>query len=159
MKGMTMRKILRPLTIGMALMAITAFAADNSLGTWRLNMEKSKFSPEAPVKSLTFVREASGDAVQVTATGERADGSAIHTTYAVKYDGSEASVEGAPFDTISYKQLNANTFTFKQWKKDGKYKVMGRSVVSKDGRTMTSTVRGTNTAGQPYRATMVWDKQ
>jgi hypothetical protein len=45
---------------------------DNSLGTWKLNMEKSKFSPSAPVKSLTATREATNDGVKVTTTGERA---------------------------------------------------------------------------------------
>ena len=48
-----MRSILTKLILGMAITAIGAFAADNTLGTWKLNMEKSKFSPAAPVKSLT----------------------------------------------------------------------------------------------------------
>jgi hypothetical protein len=46
----------------------------NSLGTWKLNTEESKFSPSALVKNLTATREASHDGVKVTMTGERADG-------------------------------------------------------------------------------------
>src|SRR5450755_1865823 len=38
---------------------VAAFGADNSLGTWKLNMSKSKFDPgPGPVKSLTSMREA-----------------------------------------------------------------------------------------------------
>ena len=140
-------------------MAIAGFAADNSLGTWKLNMEKSKFSPAAPVKNLTSVREASDSGVKMTTTGEQADGAAINATYTAKYDGSETPVTGAPYDTISIKQANANTLSFTQKKKDGKYNVTGKSVVSKDGKTMTSTLKGTNADGKPYSATMVWDKQ
>src|SRR5579871_1784511 len=132
-----MRHPLTRLTIGAALMAIAAFAADNTLGTWKLNMEKSKFSPAAPVKSLTTTREASDGSVKVTTTGEMADGTAINGSYTLKYDGKEYPVTGAPFDTIAVKQVNPTTFTITQKKKDGKYSVTGRSVISKDGKTMT----------------------
>lgn len=154
-----MRKALALLTIGLAIMASSAFAADNSLGTWKLNMEKSKFSPAAPVKSLTSIREAADGGVKVTTTGEQADGTAINASYTAKYDGNESPVTGAPYDTISIKQVNASTLTVTQKKKDGKYSTTGRSVVSKDGKTMTSTIKGTNADGKAYSATMVWDKQ
>ncbi len=153
-----MRKALAQLTIGLAIMAIAALAADNSLGTWKLNMAKSKFSPAAPVKSLTSTREASDGGVKVTTTGEQADGTLINARYTAKYDGSESPVTGAPYDTIAIKQANANTLTFTQKKKDGKYGVTGRSVISKGGKTMTSTIKGTNTDGKACSAMMVWDK-
>ena len=154
-----MKKLLTHLIIGTAIASVGAFAADNSLGTWKLNMEKSKFSPTTPVKNLTATRNASGGGVNVTVTGEQSGGAAINASYTAKYDGSESPVTGAPYDTISIKQVNANTFTFKQWKKDGKYSVTGRSVISNDGKTMTNTMRGTGTDGKAYSATMVWDKQ
>jgi uncharacterized OB-fold protein len=73
--------------------------------------------------------------------------------------GIETPVTGAPYDTIFIKQVNANNLMFTQKKKDGKYSVTGRSVVSKDGKTMTSTIKGTNGDGKAYSATMLWDKQ
>jgi hypothetical protein len=154
-----MRSILTKLILGIAITAIGAFAADNSLGTWKLNMEKSKFSPAAPVKSLTTTREASDGGVKVTSTGERADGTPVNSGYTAKYDGKEYPVTGSPYDTIAIKQVNANTFTFTAKKKDGKYNVTGRNVVSKDGKTLTSTAKGTNAEGQAYSGTMVYDKQ
>ena len=128
-----MRNVVTQITIAVVITAIGAFAADNSLGTWKLNMEESKFSPAAPVKNLSTTREASDGGVRVTTTGERADGAAIESTYTARYDGTESSVTGAPYDTISIKQANANTFTYAAKKKDGKYSVTGRSIISKDG--------------------------
>ncbi len=154
-----MRKVLTQIIIGVLATASGAFAADNSLGTWKLNMEKSKFSPSTPVKSLRTTREASDGGIKVTTTGEQAGGTAINSSYAAKYDGSESPVTGAPYDTISIKQVNANTFTYSAKKKDGKYRVTARTVVSKDGKTMTNTIKGTNADGKAYAATMVWDKQ
>jgi hypothetical protein len=154
-----MRNVVTQIAIGVVITAIGAFAADNSLGTWKLNMEKSKFSPAAPVKNLSTTREASDGGVKVTTTGERTDGVPIDSTYTASYDGAESSVTGAPYDTISIKQANGNTFIYAAKKKDGKYSVTGRSVVSKDGKTMTNTIKGTAADGKPYSATMVWEKQ
>jgi hypothetical protein len=40
--------------IGLAFTMVTALGADNTIGTWKLNIEQSKFNPRAlPVKSLT----------------------------------------------------------------------------------------------------------
>src|SRR3984893_17793626 len=108
-----MKNIFAKLFIGAVIASITAIgalAADNSLGTWKLNMEKSKFSPSAPAKSLTQTREASDGGVKVSITGELADGTALNSSYTAKYDGTDSTVTGnAPFDTIAVKQVNANT--------------------------------------------------
>ena len=152
--------------LALATLAITstavAFAADNSLGSWKLNVEKSKYSPgPLPVKSLATTREADGDGVKVSTTGERADGSAINTTYTAKFDGSPASVsgQGAPYDTISLKQVNANTFTYETKNSTNKYHVRGRLVVSADGKSFTMKGTGTDATGKPLTVSLVFDKQ
>jgi len=154
-----MRNILTELIIGMAITAIGVFAADNSLGTWKLNMEKSKFTPSAPVKSLTSTREASDGGLKVTTTGEQANGTPINASYTAKYDGKEYPVTGAPYDTIAIKQVDANTFTAMLKNTRTKYIATGRSVISKDGKTMTTTTKGTNAEGNPMSHTMVYEKQ
>ncbi|UWZ83037.1 hypothetical protein [Occallatibacter riparius] len=156
----------RFLRLAIATLAITsaaaAFAADNSLGSWKLNVAKSKYSPgPLPVKSLSSTREADGEGVKVTTTGERADGSAINATYTAKFDGTPASVsgQGAPYDTISLKQVNANTFSYESKNSTNKYHVSGRLVISADGKTMTMNAKGTDAAGKPISITLVYDKQ
>ena len=157
-----MRSLVAKLVFGAAIVSLTvsASAADNSLGSWKLNMGKSKFSPTAPVKSLSITREASDGGVKVTTKGERADGAAVDASYSAKYDGKENHVTGnSPYDTIAIKQVNGSTLTTTQRKSDGKYHATGRLVVAKDGKTMTTSTRGTNTDGKPFSYTMVWDKQ
>lgn len=139
-----------------------AFGADNSLGTWKVSLERSKYTPAPfPVKSLTSVREVAPGGVKVSNTGERTDGTPINATYTAKYDGSPSSVsgEGAPYDTVSIKQVDANTFTWDAKKTDGKYHSHGSIVVSPDGKTLTLTSEGTDADGNPMTATLVYDKQ
>ena len=67
-----------------------------------------------------MVREASDGGVKSTSTGERKDGTAINSTYTAKYDGKEYPVTDAPWDTISIKQIDANTFTAETKKAGGR---------------------------------------
>ena len=156
-----MRSLLSKALIVLVLAAIAAVASDNTLGTWKLNIEKSKYTPAPmPVKSLTVNREASDGGVKVTTTGEQADGTAINAGYTLKYDGNEVSVTGnAPYDTIAVKQVNANTLTDERKKTGGSYKATGRMVISNGSKTMTTTSKGTNGSGQEFTSTFVFEKQ
>src|SRR3954454_10368075 len=95
----------------LAITVVAACAADNSLGTWKLDPAKSKYTPAPmPVKSLAVTRETAGAGAKVTTTGEQADGTAINATYTTQYDGKEVQVTGnAPYDTIAVKQASPNT--------------------------------------------------
>jgi len=156
-----MRNVLLKVFMGVAITSVAMFGADNSIGTWKRNIEKSKANPAPanPIKSLTLVYAAVDGGIKVTATGERKDGTAINSTSTVKYDGKEYPVTGATWDTTSMKQVDANTITFESKKTGGKYHVTGRTVISKDGKTMTTTSKGTNAEGQPTSSTAVYDKQ
>src|SRR5258706_16437935 len=109
--GDKMRSIFTKLIVGAVITAIAMFAADNSLGTWKRNIEKSKYkpAPKNPITSMTTVHEASDGGVKVTATGQRKDGTAITYSYTVKYDGTESPVtgSGSPFVTTFSKQIMA----------------------------------------------------
>jgi hypothetical protein len=153
-------------TLALATLLITsataAFAADNSVGTWKLNVEKSKYSPAPfPVKSITATREAADNGIKVTNTGERADGSPINSTYTAKYDGSDSAVsgQGSPYDSVSIKQVNANTFNYEAKNSASKYHVRGKITVSSDGKTLTFKAKGMNGDGKPMSVTLVYDKQ
>lgn len=145
----------------LAVAATVALGADNTLGTWKLNVEKSKYTPAPmPVKSLTFTREAADGGVKQTATGERADGTAVNSTYTAKYDGKDVQVNGsAPYNTIAIKQVNANTLTGTSKNTGNKYRATSRIVVSNGGKTMTLTTKGTNADGKEFSQTYVFDKQ
>jgi hypothetical protein len=156
-----MRTILTKALIVLAITTIGALGADNTIGTWKLNAGKSKYTPAPmPVKNLTVAREAADGGVKVTTTGEQADGTPINASYTAKYDGKDVQVTGnSPYDTIAIKQVNANTLTDARKKTGGKYRGTSRIVVSNGGKTMTSTTKGTNADGKAFASTFVFDKQ
>ena len=82
------------------------------------------------------------------------------STFTAKYDGKAVPVTGnGSYDTISWKQVDANRFTMDTRKTDGKYQTTGTVTVSKDGKTMTGTQKGTDADGKPTEFTVVLDKQ
>ena len=155
-------KISLRIAFAMAAFGVLAFCADNTLGTWKLNPEKSKPpAGQSRITSSTVVREASGDGVKVTIQGEREDKSKIDVSYTAKYDDKEVMVSGSglPYDTIAIKQVNENTLTDVRSKKGGTYKGTGRFVVSNGGKTATLTTKGTTADGKPFAGVSVYDKQ
>jgi hypothetical protein len=146
----------------LAIAALPALGADNSLGTWKVNIAKSKYTPAPmPLKSYTMVREAAPGGVKVTITGERADGTPINATYTAKFDGSASMVSGAgaPYDSIALKQVNANTFTYEAKNAGTKYHANFRMAVGGDGKSMTTTGKGMDADGKPMTVTLVFEKQ
>jgi hypothetical protein len=156
-----MRNVALNFFIGIVITAATVLGADNSLGTWKRNIEKSTATPPVsnPITSLTLVREGLDGGVKQTATGKRKDGTPINGAFTAKYDGKEYPVTGTTWDTTALKQIDANTFTVENKKTGGKYHTTSRTVISKDGKTMTVTGKGTNEDGKPYTFTFIYEKQ
>src|SRR5260370_41156685 len=156
-----MRAFFTKAFLALAITTVTAFGADNTIRTWKLNVEKSKYTPAPlPLKNLTVTRETSDGGVKVTATGEQTDGTAINGSYTAKYDGKDVQVTGnLPYDTIAIKQVNANTLTDSRKKTGGPYHATSRTVASNDGKTMTTTTKDTNADDKSFNSTLVFDKQ
>jgi hypothetical protein len=152
------------MTTLIAIFASTAVlaGADNSLGTWKLNVGKSQYiPPPLPYKSLTMVRTAVDSGVKTTVTAQRLNGTRMSLSYSAKYDGASCPIYGTgnPNDTISWRQMGANTFISERHKPGGKYHVIGRFVISEDRKTMTATISGTDADGKPAKATIVYERQ
>jgi hypothetical protein len=156
-----MRTHLTRALLALAITTVGAIGADNTIGTWKFNAAKSKYTPGVmPLKGATNIREASDVGIKVTITGERTDGTAINASYTAKYDGKDVPITGnLSYDTIAIKQVNANTLTDARKKTGGKYQGTGRLVISKDGKTMTTTTKGTDADGKAFISTYVFDKQ
>ena len=57
---------------------LSGFAqTDPFIGTWKLNLAKSKYSPGPPPKSQTATYDAAGDGVKVTVKGTNGQGQPI----------------------------------------------------------------------------------
>ena len=137
-------------------------AQDNPfVGTWKLNLAKSKFTGTLAPKSKTRTVVAQGSGEKVSYDGIAADGSPISYSYTTNLDGKDAPYSGKqPFgaDTIAVTRVDANTVTA-VLKKGGKTLVTTKSEVSKDGKVTTNTEKGANAKGQPVNQVTVWDKQ
>ena len=136
-----------------------ALAAENWLGTWKLNTARSKYSPGPAPKNLTLTWEATPDGIKHAADGVNGDGEPMHSGYVTKYDSMDVPYTGNPdADMASAKKINDNSYE-NVWKKDGKTTITAKVVVSKNGKTMTITQTGTNAKGQAVHNTAVYDKQ
>src|SRR5260221_7785840 len=146
-------------SVVLALGAVT-MAADNNIGTWKLNLAKSTYSPGPAPKSSTLKIEAWGaDGVKYTNDGMDGDGKPTHWGFQAKYDGKDNPVTGNPdADMLAYKRIDANTLESTTKLKG---KVMGTTtiVVSADGKTRTLTQTGKNAKGQDVKNLLVYEKQ
>jgi hypothetical protein len=118
------------------------------LGTWKLNLAKSKFSPGPAPKSAMVTFTAAGQGVKAVIDGIGPDGGKTHWEYTADFDGKPHPVTGNPDgDMVVAKRVNATTvettYTLK-----GKPTTVNTRVVSADGKTMTVTSKGTNAQGQ-----------
>src|SRR5882762_2899695 len=155
-----MKRMICLLTFAVLFAAASACLAadDASMGTWKLNEAKSKFSPGAP-KNTTVVYEAAGDSVKVTVDGVGADGKPSHNEWTGKFDGKDSPVTGdSTTDTRAYTKVDDHTLTMIN-KKDGKATITGHITVSADGKTRTVTTSGTNAKGEKVKTTAVYEKQ
>src|SRR5262249_20499619 len=143
-----------------AMSSLSGFAqTDPFIGTWKLNLAKSKFSPGPLPKSQTVTYEAVGQGFKATIKITDAEGKPINFQYTANFDGKDYPVTGAPdWDMVAQKHIDANTVEFTR-KKAGKVVSTATSVVSKDGKTRTTTEKGVNAKGEKISNTAVYDRQ
>jgi len=162
-----MKIILRPLVVAVgyvalsSLLAVPAFAqADSQVGTWKLNVAKSKYSPGPVPKSATTIITAAGQGTKLVVDQAMADGTTRHWEVTANYDGKDSKVTGnnPDADTIARTRIDANTVQTVS-KKGGKVTTTQASVVSADGKIRTVTTKGVNAAGQPVNNVAVYEKQ
>jgi len=136
-----------------------AAASDPQSGTWKLNTAKSKYDSSPMPKSNTLTIEADEKTYKIHAEGVDGEGKPTKADFTAGFDGKDAPAKGVPFgDTVSVKRVDANTVEVTM-KKDGKTLVTVTSVVSKDGKTRTSTFHGKDEAGKDVHNVAVYDKQ
>ena len=161
-----MQSVLRTMILGMAAVAFAASMASVSaqsknpgMGTWKLNVEKSKYSPGPAPKSLTATFEAAGKGQKLKTVGVNADGSPSATEYTAEYDGKDYPIKGSPVaDTVSLVRTDAHTYV-RTDKKNGKVVQTLTRVLGNDNKTFTVAVKGATPKGEPINNMLVFEKQ
>ena len=133
-------------------------AQDNPfVGTWKLNVAKSKYVPGPPPQSSTRTWDASG---MVMVSGVNAAGKSLSYGYTIKDDGKDYPTMGAipnTADKIMSKKVDANTFQA-TFTKAGTQVETTSFKVSDGGKTLTIHAKGKTPAGE-FDNLQVWEKQ
>jgi hypothetical protein len=141
-------------------LAVIALAADPFVGTWKVNVAKSKaLSPNMLPKNETIKNEGIDNGLKATCDGLDAEGKAYHILYSVKYDGKDYSFTGDPKrDTISAKKIDPSIAVF-VYKKAGKEVATCKCTITKDGKTATCSGKAKDAKGQDVAMDIIYEKQ
>ena len=148
--------------LGLAIASFPQVASAQSnpmIGTWKLNIDKSKFTPGAALRSGTINSQPDGQNIRNTAQAIDSQGNQTTTVFMHIYDGQPHPTTGASdFDASTYTRVDANTVILGRFKA-GKLVAVGTGVVTPDGKMLTFTTTGTGSTAASATGITVWDKQ
>jgi hypothetical protein len=149
--------------LGLAIVALPQVGFAQSVnpwvGTWKLNLAKSTYSPGPGPRSQTMTAEAVGQGLRFTTEGINAQGNSAKGIIMAFDDGKFYPVTGVPgYDAQASKVVSEST----AWgirTKAGKVVQTLITELSADGKTWTLTIAGVNANGQPLNDVIVMEKQ
>ncbi len=134
-------------------------ASDPMVGRWKLNVSRSTYTPGPAPKSAINKFEPWENGIKATIDLVDGHGNKIHTEVAAKFDGKDYPINGSPIaDALSLKRVDDRQ-TDVVWKKGGKVVMIGKSVISADGKIATLTQTGTDPQGRAISNVAVYDRQ
>ena len=138
--------------------ASSAQAADPAVGTWKLNVAKSTFSPGPAPKSMTVTIATAGKGLKVAIEAVGPDGVAAKWGYTTTGDDKDVPVAGNPaYDAATNVRADSRHGTT-TYKKGGKVILTVTTVISADGKTLNTVSKGTTAEGKPVHNVAVYDK-
>ena len=132
------------------------------VGTWKLNLAKSKYDPGPPPRSATDVNTEVNGAMRSVQSWVDAQGKAQTVEWTAKFDGKDHPVTGGvPGTTISIARPDPRDLRTVDWvwKVPGQPTVTGRTVYSKDGKTRTIDGKSTDAAGKATTSFRFYERQ
>ena len=139
----------------LSLTTIGAFAADMFSGKWKV---KTGTTNTQEIISVS-------NGIRIVADSVNATGIKEHREFTVQFDGKDypfkQTVDGKPItdgnDMVSAKKIDDHTLELTR-KRQGAVHAVIKIIVSKDGKTLTSSVNGMD-QGQSYTAATIYEKQ
>jgi hypothetical protein len=130
-----------------------------AIGTWVLNVTKSKYDPGPAPKSNTITYVGAGQGITLSSKGVNAEGRPTAVNYTANFDGKDYPVSGSPdYDAVALKKTGISTWEATR-KKGGTVVQTAKYSVSPDGKTLTISASGTNAAGRKINNVTVLDKK
>src|SRR5437773_787235 len=154
-----MLKMARNLTLTVMAATMMLSAADSFLGTWKMNPAKSKYSPGPAPKSAIATYTQDGDWIVGKNVTVGADDQTTTSSNRFKRDGKEYPYQSpaAGSGTIAVKPIDENTAEATIKTRTSNMTV--RTTISKDGKTFTRTMKGTDAQGRQVNNRLVYEKQ
>jgi len=153
---------MKPIRYAILTLAAAAFvlsAADPLLGTWKMNVAKSKFNPGPSPKGGTVVYSQDGDWIVLKNDAIDAQGKPSSRTNRYKLDGKEYPFESPLLTnaTIAVKRIDQHHTEATIKSATGVITI--RTTISKDGKVRTQTSSGINGEGKKTNNTVVYERQ
>jgi hypothetical protein len=138
------------------------YAADPAVGTWKLNIAKSKISSSAegiPKEGTIVVRELGADEFKLTFSEVMSNGSktSLKATWPQKGGVLKSSAPAKGESSVVTMIAPGEWYTTTM--QNGKQNELLHSFISKDGKTMNVQVKGMDDQGKPFETLSVYDKQ
>jgi hypothetical protein len=147
-----------------ALLACASAAGAEDLksivGTWKLNLAKSKTEAWSPKSQTRVYEDWGGGLLHMRGEGTDAQGNPTMQEFVARTDGKEYPyvIRGAAAAyTLSLKRIDDRTIEFSQLE-DGKKSYSGTLAIAADGKSFKLTFK-TDRKGEPSSAALVYDKQ
>jgi hypothetical protein len=135
----------------------TVFGADPFSGTWKLNPAKSSVNsgPIPPGVMITETIKAVANGITVMSDSTTPSGQKVRGEFTVKFDGKDYKAGDQMVSATKTDDFNLEL----KFSSDGKVMSVVKDVVSRDGKSRTSTETTTNPRGEPVTRILVYEKQ
>lgn len=160
-----MKRFLQSIALGLVIafvagpVASAADQPDPAIGTWTLNLAKSKYHGDTAPKSMTRVYSAAAAGTDMKVTGVAADGTPIAQSATLTYDGKDCPLKGGTtYDSLSLIKVNGSTVK-SDLKKGGQ--IVGHTTrsVSAKGKVLTLSTALKTAKGGTVHDVAVFDRQ
>lgn len=118
-------------------------ADDLMVGEWVVQPHQSQFCKDAPEQSVRQIADMGWGLLETHWTGLDHKGAPVDVCYVSRFDGLKypGNILKRVYFATSWKFVNPHRIEFEDWSKDNKVIGWGVRTISKDGQTMTQTVK------------------
>jgi hypothetical protein len=134
------------------------YYVDPWVGTWNLDVGKSKFPPGPPLKGGKAVIGPYGHGIKCLVHTVSANGEARHWEWIAQYSGKDSPADAGLFaDTVALKKTGRNTLEV-VYKREGTAILSEQWVVS-EGKELRITRKGMKPSGEGFSGILVYEKE
>jgi hypothetical protein len=137
--------------------------SDLLIGTWAVNVEKSRFNGPPPKSDVRTFDYTSDGKVLHTRTGVNAQGNRSFSHWIARLDGSEGveynrTAGSTPITVVNMKLTDPRTLTISA-SRNGEVIWLGSFAIAQDGKTMNWKLKSTPALGRQTEFDWVYEKQ